>query len=231
MSALPRENIFDSWNTYAKVVAANHMFHREIGEAVNRALRSRFASRTFSLLDLGCGDAATLGRALEGSALSQYKGVDLSQTALALAHENLKALGCPVELVNAHLLDGFSERAAYDAIYTSFALHHLPTEQKAGFFRLAAQSLAQGGLLLLVDVVRDENQPLDVYHRRYCEWLRESWTALEPAERESVCDHIVNNDLPDPFSVLEAQAKAAGLAVIAGGVQHNWHRLLCFERS
>lgn len=231
MSAPSGENLFDLWNTYAKVVASNHMFHSEIGLALDHMLRTRFAGRAFSMLDLGCGDAATLAPLLEKLALARYKGVDLSQTALSLARENLKGLDCPVELVNAHLLDGFSDGDAYDVIYTSFALHHLPTEEKAEFFRRAGRSLKEGGLLLLVDVVRDENQPLDEYHRRYCDWLRETWTCLEPEERESVCDHLVNNDQPEPFSVLEAQARAAGLEILPGGVQCNWHRLICFERA
>lgn len=231
MSALPQQDFFDAWDTYAKVVAGDYMFHSEIGAALNRALRARFEGRRFSMLDLGCGDAATLSPVLEGLTLSCYKGVDLSQTALAIARENLRTLACPVELTNAHLLDGFSEDAVHDAIYTSFALHHLPTAQKADFFRLAAQRLAQGGVLLLVDVVREEDETLDVYHRRYCDWLRGNWNGLTPREREFVCDHLVNNDRPEPFSVLEAQARAAGLAVAAGGARRGWHRLMCFAQA
>jgi hypothetical protein len=68
------------------------------------------------------GFAATLAPVLEGLMLSRYKGVDLSQTALGIARENLRTLACPVELTNAHLLDGFSEDTVHDAIYTSFAL-------------------------------------------------------------------------------------------------------------
>ena len=160
-------------------------------------------------------------------------GVDLSRTALAIARENLRTLACPVELTNAHLLDGFSEDAVHNAIYTSFALHHLPTARKADFFRLAAQRLAQGGLLQLVDVVREEDETLDVYHRRYCDWLRGNWNGLTPREREFVCDHLVNNDRPEPFSVLEAQAqaRAAGLTVAAGGARRGWHRLMCFAHA
>ncbi len=60
------------------------MFHREIGTELNRVLRAEFDGRSFSVLDLGCGDGATLAPLLEGLALQRYKGVDLSETALAV---------------------------------------------------------------------------------------------------------------------------------------------------
>ena len=88
-------SFFDAWDTYQKVVAGDYMFHREIGVEMNRVLRARFDARSFSFLDLGCGDAAALAPLLEGLPIQRYKGVDLSETALALAAENLKALPCP----------------------------------------------------------------------------------------------------------------------------------------
>jgi methylase of polypeptide subunit release factors len=62
-------------------------------------LRGQFADRPFFFLDLGCGDAATLAPLLSNMAIQRYKGVDLSETALALAAENLKSLPCPLDLV------------------------------------------------------------------------------------------------------------------------------------
>lgn len=68
------------------------MFHREIAADLQQLLRARFGGKPFSFFDLGCGDAATLAPVLAGLALRRYKGVDLSQTALALAAKNLAAL-------------------------------------------------------------------------------------------------------------------------------------------
>ena len=53
--------------------------------------------------------------------------------------------------------------ALYDVVYTSFALHHLPTEQKAEFFCRVAERLEKDGLLLLTDIVREEDESLPVY--------------------------------------------------------------------
>lgn len=231
MPAHASASFFDAWDTYQKVVTCDYMFHREIGAALNQLLRAHFGGRPFSILDLGCGDAATLIPLLEGLALQRYKGVDLSETALVLAAENLKTLPCPVQLTQGHILATLAEDATYDVIYSSFALHHLPTAQKAEFFHLAAQRLNKGGLLLLVDVVREEGETLEVYHQRYCEWLRSSWRALNEDEKNLVCDHLVNNDLPDPCSVLDAQAQAAGLGVALRSARYGWHWLLCFRRA
>lgn len=224
-------SFFDSWSTYQKVVAGDYMFHREIGAALSRSLHGQFGGRSFSVLDLGCGDAATLAPLLEGLAVRRYRGVDLSESALTLAAKNLKVLSCPVELTHGDILAALADDVIYDVIYSSFALHHLPTAQKAEFFRLAAPRLDRGGLLLLVDVVREEDETLDVYHQRYCEWLRGRFSALSGDEKDLICDHIVNNDLPDPCSVLQAQARAAGLEVASRSTQFGWHRLLSFTRA
>ena len=77
---------FDVWHTYRKVVAVNYMHHRETVKAhIEQMLHAQFVGLPFSFLDLGCGDAATLAPLLASMAVQRYKGVDLSETALALA--------------------------------------------------------------------------------------------------------------------------------------------------
>jgi SAM-dependent methyltransferase len=228
MDQPPAVGFFQVWDTYAKVVAANYMFHRELGESIRAALRAHFGERSFSMLDLGCGDAATLAPLLPGLALKSYQGADLSEAALKLAEKNLSGLSCPVELIESDFMEALSRAPAQDAIYSSFAVHHLTTAQKAEFFRLAAQKLNPDGLLVLVDVTREEGQSLADYHRAYCDWLRETMVALSRDEADQICDHLVNNDLPEPYSVLAAQAEAAGLTPLPGSVPHKWHRLMLF---
>jgi ubiquinone/menaquinone biosynthesis C-methylase UbiE len=208
------------------------MFHRKMAIELRRVLRARFHNRPFSRLDLGCGDAAALAPVLEGLQLQRYKGVDLSQTALALAVKNLSALSCPMELVHGEISAALTEdTASYDAIYCSFVLHHLPTANKAEFFHRAARCLAGSGLLLLVDVVREEDESLDAYYRHYRSWLRSTFSALHAQEQEFVCDHIVHNDLPEPATVLKAQALAAGLSRARQIARYNWHHALSFTRA
>jgi len=221
-------DFFRAWDTYAKVVAANYMFHRELGQGVRDALRRRFEGRAFSLLDLGCGDASAMAPLLEGLSLKSYKGVDLAPPALALAKQNLAHLPCPVTLVEADFMSALEGSAPQDAIYSSFAQHHLSPEGKAKFFALAARRLNPGGLLILVDVTREEGESRDDYMRNYTGWLRQTMTSLATAEHDLICDHLTQNDFPESASTLRAQAERAGLVALDGLVPHKWHRLLLF---
>jgi SAM-dependent methyltransferase len=222
---------FHAWDTYAKVVAANYMFHQEIGQAIKAALQGRFGERPFSILDLGCGDAATFAPLLDGFAVKSYRGADLSPAALALARHNLSGLPCPVVLSQADLMSELESAEPHDLIYVSFALHHLPTEGKGEFFRLAAQKLTPGGLLLLADVVREEGQSLPDYLDAYSEYLRDAMVTLEPSEREAIREHITSFDLPEPRSILKAQAQAAGMRSLDVAAPHKWHCLLTFGKA
>ena len=223
---------FHVWDTYARVVGGNYMFHRELGDAVRRTLADHFRGRPFSFLDLGCGDAATLAPILQDFPVNHYRGADLSEAALAAARHNLSGLGCPVELRHADMCDELmAQTTPVDAIYSSFALHHLSRDQKSVFFRAATQKLATDGVMLLVDVVREEDQPLDVYHRAYTSWLRASMTGLDSSEHDAICEHIVNNDFPEPWTTIAAMASGAGLRPVSATTPQIWHRLMVFVRA
>lgn len=221
---------FDSWRTYGKVISANYMHHREIQADIERVLRAQFSDRPFSFLDLGCGDAATLAPLLARMQIQRYTGVDLSESALALATVNLKTLGCPVELECRDVLAALgTETRRFDVIYTSYALHHLSADQKGEFFRRVALRLAKDGIVLVTDVMREENESLPIYVERYCHWLHQDWNALDAEEKSSLCDHILNNDRPETFSDLRALAQAAGLGATTAVARYGWHRVVCFR--
>jgi SAM-dependent methyltransferase len=224
-------DFFDVWRTYRKVVDANYMFHSQFSSRIEAALRSQFDGRPFSFLDLGCGDASVLAPVLGETAVSHYEGVDLSETALALAAENLKILSCPVVLKHGDLLAALSDGdRQFDVIQTSFAIHHLTTSSKRDFFALAAARLTENGIVLMVDVVREEDESLPVYYQRYCSWLRQNWLALSEDEQDAVCNHLTHNDYPEKRSTLEAQARAAGLNDIVELAGFGWHRMFRFSR-
>ena len=104
------------------------------------------------------------------------------------------------------------------------------TPASIAFFRRVAQRLEKDGLLLLTDIVREEDESLPVYLGRYCDWLRSDWSALDAEEQASACDHILNNDRPETFSVLQALAQAGGLGYAVAVARYGWHRVLCFRR-
>ncbi len=227
----PQDFFVDSWNIYHKLVARNYMFHREIYAAVEKLLRDSF-SRPFSLLDLGCGDASFLAPILKSLDLDSYRGIDLADTALRLAAENLRGLSRPADLRQAEMLNWLeTDYERYDMVFSSFALHHLPSELKLEFFRHSAERLVPGGLLLLIDVARDPGQDLPAYHDAYCGTMEREWTALLPQELEFAVTHVRNNDQPETLDDLLAMAERAGLADIRRLGQYTWHHALSFGKG
>ena len=101
------EFFVDTWEVYRKLVAANYMFHRELYNEVEKRLTPA-DGQPFSLLDLGCGDAATLAPVLRRLPVSRYLGVDLSPVALELAAANLRGLSGAVTFQLGNILDTLS---------------------------------------------------------------------------------------------------------------------------
>ncbi|MGA3302940.1 MAG: class I SAM-dependent methyltransferase [Methylovirgula sp.] len=232
MSGATAASFFDTWQTYQKVVAANYMYHSEISADIERLFRTQLGTRPFSLLDLGCGDAATLAPLLRGMAIVHYKGVDLSEAALGLAAKNLKPLSCPIDFVHRDILSALAaETERFDVIYSSFAIHHLTCEEKAKAFRLAAARLNENGFLVLTDTFREEDETLPIYLDHYLGWIRNDWHGLRADEIAAICDHIENNDLPETATDLRALTKAAGLDQETLVAKYRWHRVLQLRPS
>ncbi|MDO9105628.1 MAG: class I SAM-dependent methyltransferase [Methylovulum sp.] len=221
-------DFFDTWVIYRSIVAHNNMFHREIYADVAEFLAG--LGDGFSMLDLGCGDAACLAPVLAGAAIMEYRGVDLSETALQLAAKNLAALPCPVSLQQTDLLQALHENPTqYDVIFSSFAVHHLSLPQKTAFFRAAHSRLNHNGRLLLIDTVRAEGEDLPAYLHAYCQWIDKDWIGITPEEKAVACEHIMEYDFPENMSTLSAISAQAGFTSCCQLNQYRWHRVLCFQ--
>ena len=80
-----------AWSIYDFLAEKNYMHHREIYARVEAWLGRR-KGESYSLLDLGCGNARFLAPCLERHPPSLYVGVDLSGAALEEARDHLKGL-------------------------------------------------------------------------------------------------------------------------------------------
>lgn len=87
------ESYFNDWQRYQKIVDNNYMRHQELYEHLKNIISQHF-NQPFSMLELGCGDAAFTCKTLMDTSISSYKGVDLSSQALELAKQNLAKLNC-----------------------------------------------------------------------------------------------------------------------------------------
>ena len=226
------KSFFDEWSIYDQVLDHNYMYHDEIYRDVQHILAERYHDRPFALLDLGCGSARHLARALQDRVVGCYVGYDLSDAALAHAERNLTRLGCPVELRQGDLLEGLRTRdEKFDVIFTSFALHHLTSAQKSVFFESAYPRLNQDGMLVLIDTLRNDGEDRALYLDRYCAWLRSACKTLSPDALDFLCAHVRSNDFPETAAVLDAMATAAGFSRHVKINRFRWHHTLIFHQS
>jgi SAM-dependent methyltransferase len=232
MEAVVGKNFFDEWSVYDQVLDQNYMHHDDIYRVVQSFLADRYATQPFTLLDLGCGSARHLARALKGRSISRYVGYDLSDVALAHAQQNLASLGCPTELRQGDLIEGLRNGGKkFDVIFTSFALHHLASAEKEILFQSAYARLREDGILLLIDTMREEGEERPVYLDRYCAWLRSNCETLSTAALDLLCDHIRGNDFPETTATLSAMATRAGFDRGVEITQIGWHHAWCFDRA
>jgi len=153
--------------------------------------------------------------------------VDLSETALALAARTLEAPACPVTLGHGDILAALAEHDAYDVIYSSFVLHHLATEQKGEFFRLASR---QAACCCSSTQCAKRTKTLDDYVRRYCAWLRANGRASAHGRRNlsAITSSITTG--PSFFDVAHP-GRAARIGGRAWRARHGAHWLTCFAHA
>ncbi|MEZ0065730.1 SAM-dependent methyltransferase [Streptacidiphilus sp. MAP12-20] len=130
---------------------ADHPIKAPLGDESVRALLARALPRGDErLLDLGCGSAEWLLRALEAHPGARAEGVDISTTGLAEARERAeeRGVGERLELHQVPAAD-FKPEQPFDVVLSVGAVHAfgglLPTVEAAG------QHLAPGGRILVGD--------------------------------------------------------------------------------
>ncbi|PXW85183.1 SAM-dependent methyltransferase [Nitrosomonas sp. Nm84] len=222
-----------SWSLYDLITEHNYMFHQEIYAGVGRLLGLREDVGRYRLLDLGCGNARFLAPCLQQSPPAIYEGVDLSEAALTEARGYLADLpGSGVTLTQGDLLEAVEVTSkTWDAIFTGFAVHHLSSADKARFFQAVGRCLAESGWLILVDVVREENQSREEYLDGYLKCMRDTWRKIPPDQLEEACMHVYDHDYPEYFSTLQEMAAASGLQASRIVNQYEQHQTLLFTRS
>ena len=231
-SAEPTTIFTRSWSLYDLLTEHNYMFHNEIYSGIRDLLELRNDKGNYRLLDLGCGNARYLAPCLKRSSPALYEGVDLSEVALAEAREYLAELTGQVILTHGDLLKAVeSTENAWDILFTGFAIHHLMPDEKARFFRAAGRCLSENGWLILVDVVREENQDRESYLDGYLKFMREKWTHVPQDQLEEACTHVHDHDYPECLSTLQEMAGAAGLNFTRLISRHAQHYTILFSRS
>lgn len=181
--------------TYQKLVVADSLSHKAVGTILNDTLNRTF-TRPFSVLDIACGDASEMKRALAGTQTRHYHGVDLSEPALELAANNLQDMPFEVELDHRDFVEALAGRAEpADLAWCSLSIHHLQTDGKLRLMQALCAST--GTMLMIYEPARLEGKTRDGYLERFRRVNRPAWTMLSPTEWAQIDHHVTTCDFPE----------------------------------
>lgn len=123
-------------------------------------------------IDVGCGTGTVALRVSEAFPNAQVTCLDVAENMIAMARAKL----APYPQVRFHRgdFDTFAVDAPYDAVVSSLALHHLPTdESKREFYRRVYDTLNPGGAFYNADLVLASSESLQaVYMDRWRAFMR-----------------------------------------------------------
>jgi ubiquinone/menaquinone biosynthesis C-methylase UbiE len=212
-------NLFDEWTTYEKVVANDYMHHRQFFAALINEIRRRLQT-PLSFVDIGCGDCASVLPLLGMVDVSNYTGIDQSETALAGARTNLDAAGVPFTLRCGGMLEELSQfDSEMNLAIASYSLHHLELWEKRQVLEACHRLLKPGGMLGVIDVFLEEGESRQSYYERWEENARRRFVVLQPAEMEDLLAHVRACDLPETLSAYNELGEAAGFEQVISVAQ------------
>ena len=155
---------------------ADEFPHRHEGEGVLLELVPLGVRR---VLDLGTGDGRLLALLREGRPQMEAVGVDFSPIMLSAARERFAGEG-RVELVEHDLGAPLPDLGCFDAVVSSFAIHHLEHERKRSLYAEAFEALEPGGLFVNFEHVAS---PTPRLHRAFFEAIGEPIEHEDPSDR------------------------------------------------
>jgi len=207
------------------------MHHREIYGTVSRVIGDRASRGGFRMMDLGCGNARCVAPILQRHPPASYQGVDLSETALAEASELLSGID-GVELRCGDLLEHAETKSDdWHVVFSGFAVHHLPGDEKARLFRALARLVTPDGFFLMVDVVREEGASREEHVASYTAMMRREWHGIPAEAIEEGCAHVSAYDFPATASELLEAARGAGFHDAAELGRHGRHGIYLFSKN
>ena len=191
------EQFQKQWTAYQKLVDSDVFAHRAAGAALHAALMED--PEPFSFLDIACGDASLTRRALEGTTVAHYHGIDLAEPAIELAAHMLDGVPYAVDLDHADFIASLRERPEpVDIAWCGLSIHHLATADKLALLREIHDTTSD--FLMIYEPARRDGEEREDFVRRFLTVQEPLWTTLTREEIDQVEHHIETCDLPETVS-------------------------------
>ncbi len=228
----PVEVFMRSWSIYQDIIKHNYMYHREITDAVQKQLESFRHTQPIRILDLGCGDASMVLPLLAPEVVQDYIGCDLSQAALDLAHDKLKAAKISHQCLCDDMLQVAAQQpdASINLVFSSYALHHLNASQKKQIVVDVARILKPNGYFVLIDIFREPEEDLPAYMHHYMSDIKARWLKLAPESQDLVVNHATAYDFPEHPAFYKNHCKKQKLGAGKLLAKHTWHEAWIFKK-
>jgi hypothetical protein len=189
------EQFQKQWATYQKLVDADALSPRAVAGILHDALAGAFA-RPFAFLDIACGDAGQMSRALAGTKIRHYHGIDLSEPALELAAKNLADVPFEVELDHRDFVEALTRRPEpADAAWCGLSILHLSTDGKRHLLTAIHDSTST--FLMIYEPTLADGENREGFLERFRRVNRPAWTFLTSDEWEQIDRHVTTSDLPE----------------------------------
>ncbi len=173
----PSINLWDSTQHALDYLArADSIPHRTEGEAVLLEFVPVTAKR---ILDLGCGAGRLLALLRVDRPEAQAVAVDFSAAMLEAARNHFGA--DPLVTVVEHNLDQpLPQLGKFDAVVSSFAIHHLPHKRKQALYREVYNRLEPGGVFCNLEHVAS---PTPALHDAFLERMGLTRETEDPSNK------------------------------------------------
>jgi len=223
--------IFTShWNVYQKIITYNYMRHKDMAAHSSEIFAGVKTRTPLKVLDLGCGDAQPIIPRLQQQPVASYTGYDLSEVALQFAQENLSKVNCITQLRQAPMQQFDEiEEGTFDVIHSSYAIHHLQQDEMRAILQSCFTRLDDGGVMIVVDIFRNDGQPREDYIEEYIDNIKATWQMITPGEQEEVFYHMRQYDFPVPANDMAGWAEDIGFTVTTHRVD-RLHTMLVLKK-
>jgi ubiquinone/menaquinone biosynthesis C-methylase UbiE len=192
------KEVFEQWSMYDAVVQADYMAHKELVAALSEWAQRQTAP--LRIVDLGCGDAWLATHAFKTANVAQYRGVDVSDSAVMIARDRVAALWATRAEVSAGNLAeflGMQPEESATVILASYSLHHFLTRAKDELIADCHRVLIPGGTFFWIDPVCRPGESRDAYIDRLTNEMTHNWPALTPEQGANACAHVRESDFPE----------------------------------